>query len=86
VKGYGGGKRQLIEAQVVCHNISCRKQTIATMRISSTVFAFISCAFGGMKLVEADVSSNMPTVCIVESKISQRVVLRFTGLDKRVSL
>jgi hypothetical protein len=45
------------------------------MRVS-TAFAFISCAFGGMKFVDADVSSNMPTVCIFQDKISQRVVLQ----------
>jgi hypothetical protein len=55
------------------------------MRVSAA-FTLISCAFGGMKFVDADVSSDMPTVCIVQSKISQRVVLRFTGLDQRVPL
>jgi hypothetical protein len=55
------------------------------MRVS-TAFALISCAFGGINFVDADVSSNMPTLGIVQSKISQRVVLRFTGLDQRVPL
>ena len=29
-----------------------------------------------MKYVDADVSSNMPTVCIVQNKISRRVFLQ----------
>ncbi len=45
------------------------------MRFYAT-FAFITCTFSGMKSVDADVSSNMRTVCIVQNKISQRVVLQ----------
>jgi hypothetical protein len=81
----GGGEIENPLSPYFCHNTSCRKQTIATMRVS-TAFAFISCAFGTMQLVEADVSSIMPTVCIAESNISQCLVLRLTGLDQRVSL
>jgi hypothetical protein len=43
----------------------------------STAFAFISCAFSGMKFIDADVSSYLPTICIVrQNKISQRVALQ----------